>query len=601
MYQQFFMKFYNAGLLLLFTVVFCFIGGVKQLSAQTIMAPEILCVSTDENTGDVTISWELPTDNCGPFEAYVLYGATNINGPYLVIDTIFDPLQEEYVHLNANATILTWFYYMETLRDCPGFVSLQSDTIQEEELITPEIEYVTVTEDGIEFFWDVSPSTQTEGYIVYYYVGGGFANIIDTVDGRFNNNFIDTTADPNSGSVSYTVATLGCNQTSLFNPSFHSTVYLEAGFQTCETNVALNWTPYEGWDSTFLEYRVLYSSDDIDYDVGGTLTNTEFALPLSLVEGDSVCVFVEAENTQNGFISASNKVCLNLDLVRPVAYQHMRNVTVNENNEVLIEWYQDGQADINSISVNRSDQSTGFSPIFTETVVPPLDPIGTLTDTEVNASQSSYYYTTTVQDDCDNTLNSGFARTIRLQGEAANSQNNLNWNAFEMENAVINQYVVYRLENTLPVQIGTTAPGERTFSEMVEGDDVTESGAFCYVVKAEYTLDIADIAVTENLESRSNIFCIDQESIIYMPNAFVPGGTNNRLVPVITFNRHQSYEFKVFDRWGKVLFQTNNINVGWDGTASGSDLPLGGYAYVVRLVKENGDVYEKKGTVVLVR
>lgn len=74
------------------------------------------------------------------------------------------------------------------------------------------------------------------------------------------------------------------------------------------------------------------------------------------------------------------------------------------------------------------------------------------------------------------------------------------------------------------------------------------------------------------------IYVLD-ESLFYIPNAFVPNndGLNDIFKPVIS--NASNYNFKIFNRWGKLIFETNDYNEGWDGTYKGSLAENGVYTY----------------------
>jgi gliding motility-associated-like protein len=77
-----------------------------------------------------------------------------------------------------------------------------------------------------------------------------------------------------------------------------------------------------------------------------------------------------------------------------------------------------------------------------------------------------------------------------------------------------------------------------------------------------------------------------------MPNAFTPGsGVNNEfklMMRGIAGLRH----FRIFNRWGVLLFETKDINIGWDGSYKGEPQPFGVYIYDVEAVSSvNGKVF----------
>ena len=60
-------------------------------------------------------------------------------------------------------------------------------------------------------------------------------------------------------------------------------------------------------------------------------------------------------------------------------------------------------------------------------------------------------------------------------------------------------------------------------------------------------------------------------------------------------------DFKVFNRWGQLVFATTEKGKGWDGLVSGKPQPTGTYVYAVRIKMNSGQIKEKKGTLTLIR
>jgi gliding motility-associated-like protein len=57
----------------------------------------------------------------------------------------------------------------------------------------------------------------------------------------------------------------------------------------------------------------------------------------------------------------------------------------------------------------------------------------------------------------------------------------------------------------------------------------------------------------------------------------------------------------IFSRWGQQLFETSDIDKGWDGSVNGQFIPAGQYAYLITYKSIEGKDYKKQGTVILVR
>jgi gliding motility-associated-like protein len=66
-------------------------------------------------------------------------------------------------------------------------------------------------------------------------------------------------------------------------------------------------------------------------------------------------------------------------------------------------------------------------------------------------------------------------------------------------------------------------------------------------------------------------------------NAFTPNGDghNDIFAPILDCSPSE-YTFSVFNRWGHVIFETNDPELGWDGTFKGREMPIGAYTYLVR-------------------
>ncbi len=94
---------------------------------------------------------------------------------------------------------------------------------------------------------------------------------------------------------------------------------------------------------------------------------------------------------------------------------------------------------------------------------------------------------------------------------------------------------------------------------------------------------------------------VHPESLIDLPNAFIPGSSiNGTLKPVVKGLVHLE-SFAVFNRWGQKIFETNLLNDGWDGTHSGVHQPQGVYAYLIRATTLSGLKVTKYGNVTLIR
>lgn len=88
----------------------------------------------------------------------------------------------------------------------------------------------------------------------------------------------------------------------------------------------------------------------------------------------------------------------------------------------------------------------------------------------------------------------------------------------------------------------------------------------------------------------------------YVPTAFSPNndGRNEVLKPIVLGMRTLDY-FRVFDRWGKLVFYTSQKGLGWDGRYKGNPQDPGTYVWMAAGTTYNGQMIVKKGTAILIR
>jgi gliding motility-associated-like protein len=94
----------------------------------------------------------------------------------------------------------------------------------------------------------------------------------------------------------------------------------------------------------------------------------------------------------------------------------------------------------------------------------------------------------------------------------------------------------------------------------------------------------------------------DLKSDIFVPKAWSPNkdGHNDKLRP-LTVNIKEIYYFRIFDRWGQLLFETNEIGKGWDGIFNGKQQVQDVYTWTLEAMGEDGKHYKRSGNSILLR
>ena len=90
---------------------------------------------------------------------------------------------------------------------------------------------------------------------------------------------------------------------------------------------------------------------------------------------------------------------------------------------------------------------------------------------------------------------------------------------------------------------------------------------------------------------------------IYIPNSFTPNGDGkNDVFNIKTVYEFSEFKLVIYNRWGDMIFESEDINKGWDGTYKVKPVPLGVYVYqLTATIKDTGEQRKITGRVTLVR
>lgn len=89
---------------------------------------------------------------------------------------------------------------------------------------------------------------------------------------------------------------------------------------------------------------------------------------------------------------------------------------------------------------------------------------------------------------------------------------------------------------------------------------------------------------------------------IYIPSGFTPDGNGlNDILYAFPVGIREFRFFRVFNRWGQLVFQTREPGKGWDGTFNGTKQPTGTFVWMAEAVDYQGRIINRKGIVTLIR
>lgn len=379
-----------------------------------------------------------------------------------------------------------------------------------------------------------------------------------------------------------------CYRLDTFNPCANnvvasSPVVCSVNFDAVAQNNQnqLNWSiPPSGGSNTYADFTIRKEGIDLL----PAVPSNQFAFTDTDVTCNMDTTYQLIVNYSGGAKSISmpkSVTSFSTDIPTPV--QDL-TATVNGEDVVLI-WQQDPAFTAREYSILKSTGGA-FSPLAKTTTT-------TFTDEDYNTSDPTCY-TISYQDVCLNqSLNSFNSCPIRLTGSIDRDNIiTLTWSDYLGWSGGLLQYTIEKY-NASGQLLETFTPGLLT-TLTDDGEDFLNQ-VYTYVVIAHAN----DGSLPEAL---SNQVPMIKESNLFYPTAFTPNndGLND------TFNVFgqfiASYEMKVFNRWGELMYTTNELGgAGWNGTYKGILMPEAAYVFKATITDLAGRTYDKSGSFFLLR
>ncbi len=493
----------------------------------------------------------------------------------------------------------------------------------------PIILSVDVLDNGnVEIRWDYPPGDEGLTYTIkkwLYYDGidQGYQIEVESVNAS-EMSIIDESVVAQSRKQIYRIFEGSSSESEEMQTIF---LFEDIAFNECALTNTIKWT---GFFNTFnpVSYIVYFSTDNGNSFTDIPLTTNDFnqvddistygdqngspartpiyAYTHQNLDPDQTYTYkVEAVYEVNGELQTSGS---NLQSRDTPAYQRpdppiINAVTVNESNEIEIlgEITADGSATINSSSIWRTNsQNSADLRFYTDLNQTSPGDIN-YTDESVAVDQTAYYYSIVLKDYCGIDIpdvpTENAHRSIFLTANVINNEQvELNWNAYE--GWTPDHYRIFRKTTTdAYIPIGATSNLQFTDNTVTTGNI---SGSIIYFVQAVSE----DPGTGAEITSSSNRVKVGFDSPFFVPNAFRPSSgifENQIFKPLSRFLPAGNYIFQIYDRWGKLLFESTDFNEGWDGKVNGNEAPQGVYLWRYSYNNSEGKTLEDKGTVMLIR
>lgn len=540
---------------------------------------------------DVVLYWSQLNDTCFNNGKVVVFARKETNRPFRKIDSLVGLSSEQYVHEDATITPANWSYFFRIYSTCSND-SLSSDTIDVDEEFVEFIELDSVSVDlnnHVQLGWGEGSAPDLMGYLVFYVDGTN--NIrIDTLYGRNNTFYIDSIyGNPNKRAESYAVA--GFDSCFNLGPigAKHTSIYstLEI-LDSCKGRVRINFSDYGGWnfspDPTTYEIHASQNNGNFKKLWSGAGLTATFNLPDPTAE---YTLKVGGKNSGANASTTSDYIQIKGVVPSTSDTPYIKYITVTEDGFLDVCWHIKPHQGIGGFTIFKGTSSSRLdSLIFIQ-----ADNNSTyqFTDKDVDTDSKSYYYKIAVNNKCLQHGNeSKVSRSILLQQTERNS---FTWNSYKFWPGGVKSYEVFR-SNTLTdppdyLLITSNNPGDTSFIEEEAIEEVGNSGICYYILATEG----AGNPLGFEEESRSNIVCIVDSPIVFIPNAFVPLGENKVFAPKGLFIDYTESTMTIYTRWGERVKEINDLQKGWDGRDERGDAaPNGVYVYKITIVGINGIV-----------
>jgi gliding motility-associated-like protein len=289
-------------------------------------------------------------------------------------------------------------------------------------------------------------------------------------------------------------------------------------------------------------------------------------------------------NYANGSSSVSLTKCgIGFSTDTPTAIE---NITARVgDNSVILEWQNDPDFIPAEFTIEKSVAGGNYTVLST---------------TDQNAFPDAGYNTESVScyrikytDICGNQSPTSLeVCPLRLTGSLLKDNSiNLSWSPYEGWAQGVSGYVVQKYSET-GILLRSFQVGNVT-SYIDESDDL-DYQMFVYAVTA--------IPVEGSLgQAVSNRVLMLKDPNLFHPTAFTPNDDNLNDKFTVFGQYVVAFEMKIFNRWGELLFTTDDIQSGWDGTFRGNEMPEGTYTFIAYITDRAGRIFKRSGSVLLLR
>lgn len=589
-------------LVLFYSLVFELLGQYK--------APILTCV-TRKTAGGASneLEWKDPNETCGAFQNFEIYHATTKSGPYTLLTTITNLATTTYNHLGINASS-TNYYYMTSKYNCAGSSSF-SDTLSDTLMPYPRLLAISIENNFPVYKW--LPVLDQKKIWAYVLINFG-SSFIDTVIGREKTEYIDSSFQANTGVYTgHMVGSLSaCGEKGLSPPIFrHRPVFLSLASNPCEDEIEIAWTKYQGWgpNDEVKNFEVyIKKNSGAEELVATTDSSIRTFRYKDFLFGDTLCIRIKALHPSEPTIhSFSNQLCFVSSKSQVPELLQALSASYIDNYKIRVRWYCSLDAIPKSFDLLVIDPRSGSVLRTIEKVKYVSEGNGFYSFLDsFGESSKAVAYRVRYEDLCNNKSAGGQVITNFMTiNQIGLYKTELKWPKAYFHDSILYSKLKYELyfstDGMSYNKIAEPSISDFNYEHNTENYYQTE-GKFCYRLVINYKFDTLKPLKDSIFPMNSPSQCIDMRTVLWMPNAFKINGITPVFKPKMYFFNSNVFNMKIFNRWGKQIFESNDPNLGWNGyTSSGQLASEDSYVYLVSYLGNDGVKVEKTGTFTLLR
>ena len=458
--------------------------------------------------------------------------------------------------------------------------------------------------------WEPSTANDLAGYIIYH-CNGGFQMAIDTIFNPGATFYVDGSSNAVTYIESYNVAAFdSCFISNEPDPGAAgaycaSSIHLNASRLLCSDAANLEWNGGFNIGEEIASIAVWAAEESptgSDNWITGQLLATLSPSATSFMHegatfGSTFRYDIVATSTDGTFIR-SNKRSMDFSYPGAPDVTSLRRASVTDSGYVNIIVDLDPYSE--EVHTYILQRKRAIDDLFFD--FDAQEGIGGMTlqfsDLEADTHEMSYTYRVRVENYCGDSVGiSNAAQTMHLQGitDSQLLSNTLRWTPYSDFPGSTEGYRLYRRNQQGAV---TEMIAEVPSQVLIWEDDVSNllasPGDFCYLVEA---MDSEAGPAGGMNYSLSNEMCLTQVPVLWVPNTILIGGYNDIFMPVVSFADFDQYFMQIHNRWGDIIFTSNQVGYGWNGMHMGAYAPEGSYGYSISIRDGAGRVYETTGLV----